>query len=119
MRQRRLATAAVAAALLLAGCGSSNSSSSSGASGPRSWTLDEVLRLTGLKRNADGLTYTVPGRPRCVVRLLLRSTAEVQTYKDAGDVVATNPDKSAGIRVEPEEPASCKGVFTQTLAKVK
>jgi hypothetical protein len=118
MRQRRLATAAVAAALLLAGCGSSNSSSS-GASGPRSWTLAEVLRLTGLKRNADGLTYTVPGRPRCVVRLLLRSTAEVQTYKDAGDVVATNPGKSAGIRVEPEEPASCKGVFTRTLQKVK
>jgi hypothetical protein len=118
MRQPRLAIAAVAAAVLLAGCGS-NSSSSSGASGPRSWTLAEVLRLTGLQRNADGLTYAVPGQPRCVVRLLLRSTAEVQTYKDAGDVVATNPDKSAGIRVEPEEPASCKGVFTQALAKLK
>ena len=119
MRQTRLAIAAVAAAVLLAGCGSNSSSSSSGASGPRSWTLAEVLRLTGLKRNADGLTYAVPGQPRCVVRLLLRSTAEVQTYENAGDVVATNPDKSAGIRVEPEEPGSCKGVFTKTLAKVK
>jgi len=119
MRQTRLAIAAVTAALVLAGCGSSDDSSSSGASGPRSWTLAEILRLTGLKRNADGLTYTLPGQPQCPARLLLRSTAEVQTYKDAGDPVATNPDKSAGIRVEPEEPASCKGVFTRALAKVK
>jgi hypothetical protein len=119
MRQTRLAIAAVAAAALLAaGCGSSDSSSSS-ASGPRSWTLADFLRLTGMKREADGLTYTLPGHPKCPARLLLRSTAEVQTYKNAGDTVATNPDKSAGIRVEQEEPAACKGVFTQALAKVK
>jgi nitrous oxide reductase accessory protein NosL len=118
MRQTRLAIAAVAAAAMLAaGCGSSDSSSS--ASGPRSWTLADFLRLTGMKRNADGLTYTLPGHPSCPARLLLRSTAEVQTYKNAGDTVATNPDKSAGVRVEPEEPAACKGVFTQALSKVK
>jgi hypothetical protein len=102
---------------LIAGCGSSNDSSSS--SGPRSWSLQQILRDTGLKRSADGLSYTLPDHPQCVARIVLRSTAEVQTYKNAGDVVATNPDKSAGVRVEPEVPQSCKGAFNAALAKVK
>jgi nitrous oxide reductase accessory protein NosL len=112
----RSLAAAVLAALVLAGCGSSSSSQPSG---PRSWTLQQFLRLSGLRRSADGLSYRLPNHPRCVARILLRSNAEVQTYTNAGDVVATNPDKSAGVRVEPGEPPSCKAVFTQALAHVK
>ena len=118
MQSRPLVPAALAA-VVLAGCGSSSSSSSSQATGPRSWTLAQVLRLSGLRKNEDGLTYRLPAHPRCTVRVLLRSTAEVQTYKASGDVVATNPDKSAGVTVDPGEPASCKGLFTQALAKVR
>ena len=109
--------AAALAALALAGCGSSASSSQP--SGPRSWTIQQFLRLSGLQRSADGLSYSLPNHPRCVARILLRSNAEVQTYKNAGDVVATNPDKSAGVRVEPGEPATCKAVFTQALTHLK
>ena len=118
MSSRRLVTAALADVLLLAGCGSSSSSSSS-ATGPRSWTLAQILHLTGLRRNADGLTYSLPADPQCPVRVMLRSTAEVQTYKNSGDVIATNPDKSAGVVVDPGLPGSCKGVFTQAFAKVR
>jgi hypothetical protein len=114
---RRIVPAALAVALV-AGCGSSDSSSSS-ASGPRSWTLQQILRDTGMQRSSDGLSYTLPGHPQCVARILLRSTAEVQTYKNSGDVIATNPDKSAGVRVEPEAPQSCKAVFLAAFAKVK
>jgi hypothetical protein len=53
------------------------------------------------------------------VRVLLRSTAEVQTYRASGDVVATNPDRSAGVTVDPQEPPSCKGLFTRALANVR
>jgi nitrous oxide reductase accessory protein NosL len=115
MRYRSL-FAAAAAALVLAGCGSGSSGQPSG---PRSWTIQQFLRLSGLHRSADGLSYSVPNHPQCVARILLRSNAEVQTYKNAGDVVATNPDKSAGVRVEPGEPATCKAVFTQALAHMK
>src|SRR5919107_5476464 len=108
---------AALAAVALAGCGSGSSSSQP--SGPRSWTLQQFLRLSGLQRSEDGLSYSLPDHPRCVARILLRSNAEVQTYTNAGDVVATNPDKSAGVRVEPGQPPSCKAVFTQALAKVK
>jgi|tagenome__1003787_1003787.scaffolds.fasta_scaffold19044952_2 hypothetical protein len=118
MESRRIVPAAVlSVALIAGGCGSSDSSSS--ASGPRSWTLQQILRSTGLRRSADGLSYTLAGHPQCVARILLRSTAEVQTYKNAGDPVATNPDKSAGVRVEPEVPTSCKAVFTAAFAKLK
>jgi ABC-type phosphate/phosphonate transport system substrate-binding protein len=117
MGSRHIVAAAVAVALLAGGCGSSDSSSS--ASGPRSWTLQQIQQDTGLKRSADGLSYSLPGHPRCVARIVLRSTAEVQTYKNAGDPIATNPDKSAGVRVEPEVPPACKAVFTAALAKVK
>jgi len=113
---RRIVPAALAVALI-AGCGSSNSSSSS--SGPRSWTLQQILQGTGLQRSADGLSYRLPGHPRCVARILLRSTAEVDTYKNAGDPVATNPDKSAGVRIEPEVPQSCRAVFTAAFANLK
>jgi hypothetical protein len=115
MGYRSLFAAAVAA-LVLAGCGSSSANE---ASGPRSWTIQQFLRLSGLHRSADGLSYSLPSHPQCVARILLRSSAEVQTYKNAGDVIATNPDKSAGVRVEPGEPATCKAVFTQALAHVK
>jgi hypothetical protein len=117
MYGRRLVTAALAA-VLLAGCGSSSPSSSS-ATGPRSWTLQQILRRTGLRRNADGLTYSLPAHRQCSVRVMLRSTAEVQTYKNAGDVIATNPDRSAGVVVDPGVPASCRTFFTQAFAKVR
>jgi hypothetical protein len=116
MPSRRLVPAALAA-LVLAGCG--GSSSSSQPTGPRSWTLTQVLRLSGLRRNSDGLTYRLPTHPRCVVRVLLRSTAEVQTYRASGDPVATNPDQSAGVAVDPQEPPSCKGLFARALANVR
>jgi uncharacterized lipoprotein len=117
MQPRRLVPAALAV-LVLAGCGS-GSSSSSQSTGPRSWTLQDVLRKSGLRRGPDGLTYRLPAHPRCVVRVLLRSTAEVQTYRSSGDVVVTNPDRSAGVTVDPTEPPSCKGLFTRAFAAVR
>jgi uncharacterized lipoprotein len=116
MQYRRLVPAALAV-LVLAGCGSS--SSSSAPTGPRSWTLAQILRLSGLRRDSDALTYRLPAHPRCVVRVLLRSTAEVQTYKSAGDVVVANPDRSAGVTVDPQEPPACKALFTKAFANVR
>ena len=104
-------------ALALVGCGSSGSSAPA-ASG-RAWTIGQFLRLTGFHRGDDGLSYTLPTHPECVARILLRSSAEVDTYENSGDVIVTNPDQSAGVRVENGSPAACKAVFTQALARVK
>ena len=109
--------AAALVALALGGCGSSGSSEP--VSSGRAWTIGQFLRLTGFHRGKDGLSYTLPSHPECVARILLRSSAEVDTYKNAGDVIATNPDGSAGVRVENGSPAACKAVYTQALARVK
>jgi hypothetical protein len=109
--------AAALSALAVAGCGSSGSSQPQ--SSGRAWTIGQFLRLSGFHRGADGLSYTLPTHPECVARILLRSSAEVDTYQNSGDVIVTNPDQSAGVRVENGMPPSCKAVFTQALARVK
>jgi len=109
--------AAALAALALVGCGSSGSSTPK--SSGRAWTIGEFLRLTGFHPGKDGLSFTLPAHPECVARILLRSSAEVDTYENSGDVIVTNPDQSAGVRVENGSPASCKALYTQALARVK
>src|SRR4051812_3748023 len=101
MRHRALIPAAVVA-LVVAGCGSQQSGTSQ-PPGPRSWTLSQFLRLSGIRRDADGRTYRLPAHPRCTSETILRSTAEVQSYKDSGDFIATNGDRSAGVKVPPQE----------------
>lgn len=113
----RLGAVLAALTLALAGCGSSGSSTPQ--SSGRAWTIGEFLRRSGLHKSTDGLSYRLPQHPECTARILLRSSAEVDTYKNSGDVIATNPDGSAGIRVETGEPASCKTVFTQALGHLK
>ena len=117
MRRRALIPAALAA-LVVAGCGSQQSGPSRPL-GPRSWTLSQFLRLSGIRRDSDGLTYRLPAHPRCSAQTILRSTAEVQSYEDSGDFIATNGDQSAGVKVPPEEPASCRRLFAQALAHVR
>src|SRR3954452_5923399 len=100
--------AAALAALVVAGCGSESSSDQATpqpanpgttAGAPRAWPLADFLRLSGLRRNSDRLTYRLPRHPECSAAVLLRSTAEVQTYLASGDVVVTNGDRSAGVKV--------------------
>jgi hypothetical protein len=101
--------------LLLAGCGGNKSSTSTAASEAR-WSEAQVDRLAGLQRNAD-LTYSLRGHPACVADSLLRSGQEVQTYKNAGDVVATSPDKTVGVKISGQS-AACQRLFATAMARV-
>src|SRR5262245_53659152 len=94
-----LLAACVLLALALAACGSSSSGSGTSttkatAHGDR-WTAADILRLSGIRRASDGLSFQLRAHPECVTTIMLRSTAEVQSYKVAGDVVVTNPDGTA------------------------
>ncbi|MEA2383342.1 MAG: hypothetical protein QOH72_3313 [Solirubrobacteraceae bacterium] len=118
MRPKSLIPAALAA-LVLAGCGSQQPGTPQPTGPPRAWTLADFLRLSGIRRDSDHLTYRLPAHPRCTALTILRSTDEVESYTASGDVIATNPDRSAGVKVEPEEPASCRVLFTRALAQVR
>jgi hypothetical protein len=116
---------AALAALVLAGCGA-NSSSQSGPPQPqttagaeRKWPLSDFLRLSGIRRDRDGRTYRLPDHPDCVTSVVLLSNADVQSYVALGDVVATNGDGSAGVKVDAIDPAPCRRLFTRALANVR
>jgi hypothetical protein len=124
--QAKLVAAALAT-LVLAGCGSSSSSSTTPApanpgtttaSAFRLWSLSDFLRLSGIRRSADGTSYIAPGHRECASEVILRSTAEVQSYLRSGDVVVTNHDRSAGVKVTGESSA-CQQRFAQALAKLR
>jgi hypothetical protein len=104
-------------ALGLGACGSSAPGSSSSSGAGRAWTAAQLLRLAGIRRNAD-LTYRLAGHPNCATTNLLRSTAEVDSYKGSGDVIITNPDGSAGVKANGAS-ATCRRLFAQALAKVR
>jgi hypothetical protein len=115
----RLATVVapvVGVAILVGACGgTARTQASSGA--PREWRASDVVHLAGLRRSHD-LSYRITGHPECAALTLLLSTAEVQTYKDSGDVIVTNPDRSAGVKVNSETP-SCRRLFAQAFSRVR
>ena len=103
-------------ALALGACGSSGSGSATPSAG-RSWSQATILRLSGMQRGSD-FTYRLPGHPNCAALNLLRSSAEVDSYKNEGETVAANPDASAGVRITGQTDA-CRQLFTQALAQVR
>jgi hypothetical protein len=103
--------------VVLAACGGNDSKPAAAQSSQATWSEAQVERLAGLRRN-DDLTYRLAGHPECVAANLLRSGAEVQTYKSAGDVVQTNPDGTVGLKLV-EQSAACRQLFTRALARVR
>ena len=114
----QIVVAVASLGLVLAGCGGSDSSRSTSAPGSSQarWSESQVDRLAGLKRN-DDLTYSLNGHPACIADSLLRSAQEVQTYKNAGDVVATSPDKTVGVKISGQS-AGCQRLFNTAMARV-
>ena len=106
----------LALALAVGACGSSDSGSAPSGVG-RAWSQATILHLSGMRRSSD-FTYRVPGHPNCAATNLLRSSAEVDSYKTEGETVATNPDGSAGVRIT-GQPAACGQLFTQALSHVR
>ena len=109
--------AVVGLALVVGACGGSSGSKVSTAASEARWSEAQVDRLAGLQRNAD-LTYRLIAHPKCTADSLLRSGQEVQTYKNAGDVVATNPDGSVGVKISDQSP-TCQQFFRVAMARVR
>ena len=112
--RRKLYAPVITVAIVMGACGSAAPKASGP---PRHWTEPQVVKVAGLARNPD-LTYRLVAHPACIAPTMLRSPAEVQSYKAAGDQVVTNPDGSVGLKVSGDSPA-CQRLFTQALAKLR
>jgi hypothetical protein len=126
MRARAIAPVVILA-VVLAACGSTETSSRSSTSqrattptpsnAAHPWREAKLRHLMGLRRSAVDATYRLAAHPECATGALLRSTAEIRTYKSAGDIVITNPAGSAGVKASGLSP-SCKREFAQALRRV-
>ena len=125
----RVVAPVVSLAVLVGACGSTAASGTGSVSaapqgsstverGVREWHEARLRHVTGLRRNEQDLTYRLAGHPECVASNLLRSTAEVQSYRASGDVIVTNPDRSAGVKLVEQSPA-CRRLFAQAMAKAR
>ena len=112
--RRKLYAPLVVFVVVMGACGSASPKPAPRA---RAWSEADVRRLAGLTRNPDR-TYRLTAHPECGAPTMLRSQAEVQSYKAAGDMVKTNPDSSVGVKVNGDSPA-CQRLFAEALAKVR
>ncbi|MGE4425022.1 MAG: hypothetical protein AB7G37_01055 [Solirubrobacteraceae bacterium] len=85
----------------------------------------DALQLTpkpGAQPTDDPVDSAWDEPTKCGVIVVLTGAADVQTYIDAGDPVATNENRSVGVkyRVEPGgDLSTCHRIFTERLAKLK
>lgn len=84
-----VSTAALLGAVMtLASCG--------GGQG-KTYTDDDLTRALTLTTEDGGTSYQTAGG--CEISALLPTKAQIKQYKDAGSVVETNPDGTAGVEL--------------------
>jgi hypothetical protein len=102
---------------LVAGCGDDDDQGAVPAPPPPEYTEAEVLRKAKLTPNDGGLSYT--HRPsRCNIAVVMIGAEEVALYADAGDVVASNPDRTVGVKitVHSDDEQQCHRALTEELS---
>lgn len=115
---RSVAVAGVLIAVAGCGGGDSGGTSTSGGSGSsakvsRAAPTEQQI-IDGLKLTTDdnGLTYKSP--EGCEVAQVMSGAGTVETYRSAGDTVATNRDGTAGVKLV-AQPASCVADLSRKL----
>lgn len=109
--------AALAGVVLLAACGGSeaNNDSASEDSAQRAAVHDESDVRAHIGLDESGFV-TTPEGVECEAAVVMTNGNQVSMYADAGDVVATNPDGTAGVKVIAAEQATCLDFFTEALS---
>jgi hypothetical protein len=113
---RTLAIIIAAAAVLVAGCGGSSDAKPTGAvpapSAPE-YTEQKVMQRANIITKDNGITYN--HKPSgCQLAAILIGSEMVAMYADAGDTVASNPDRTVGVKITDDPP--CHQKLTAELA---
>jgi hypothetical protein len=123
-------TIALGGVLVAAGCsssappapinltGSAAPVSVASAPGPAA-QVDASAIVSGLPLRADGNAYTYTARTgqTCHVAMVIVNANMLKTYQNAGDNVATNPSKTAGVKIVDDEAKTCNQLLTAALAR--
>lgn len=110
MEMKVIKTLAAAACLVLAGCSDSGGSSEAKeVEQGRIWDKSEVVEAVGLSQDEGRMWwhFTTEGGVRCDVAVIMTTSNAVELYASAGDAVATNADRTAGLKITAAETKTC------------
>ena len=116
-------TIAALAAFLLAGCGAAAPTADPvaeptvTAARPVAYDEADVVDHLGLTENPSGLSWTWSSASgSCEVAVVLTTANAVALYADAGDIVATNSDGTAGVKITGDRKSTCRDEMDEALA---
>lgn len=115
MRKTRLLLVLAAVVMVASGCSGTitidfgSPSGSTERSETQVWNESEVVDAVGLRKNdrGSGWTFSADSGRFCDVAVVMTNKSQVDLYVNAGDVVATNPSGTAGVKIVDAESRSC------------
>jgi hypothetical protein len=108
--RRSLIVCAIGVAL--AGCGGDDDGD--GGSNASNVSENDVIQALGLTTDESGSYTSSDGK--CSASIILTGKQQVDTYVSAGDNVATNEDKSVGIKTQAIDPSASDQDCVQSLS---
>lgn len=81
------------------------------------WNEAEIAQAVGIKTRPNGLGryFMIDNEVDCGVAAVMKTEAAVRLYETSGDVVATNPSKTAGIKIMAKESRACLEAATRRM----
>ena len=84
------------------------------------WDQSEIVQALDIKAQPNGANwFMTKNGTKCNVAVALTTSSAVNMYASAGDAVATNPDKSAGVKIVSPETKTCLEAAEKLLENLK
>lgn len=111
----------VLSCLLVAGVSSNIGAQTLGDDRGKIWNQSEIIKALNLEKNSSGMSwkFIMSNGTQCDVAVIMTTKGSVALYYNAGDVVATNPDKTAGVKITAAETRDCLNAAQKLLSSLK
>lgn len=106
MKKCILLLSVIATSVLFAGC---NDAKQGGAELSRVWDRSEIVETLGLSQSKSGAQwhFTTENGIKCNVAVVMTTSNAVELYASAGDTVAANTGRTAGLKIVSAETSAC------------
>lgn len=86
----------------------------------KTWNQSDVISALNLQgAESGGHVFTIDGDIECKVSAIMTSRSAVEMYVNAGDAIASNSSKTAGVKITATETKSCLEAAEAMLADLE